>query len=342
MKNIITRAIIVFAALITFVSCSNDYDINKDGGIRWVVEVDKTALIDSSNPDVEYEAAVQRTEQIIKTRLDNFCKEENTLFHKIKFNVKQSDEPGRIIIDLFPDKDYEAYQRIKRLISTTGNLEFWETYYFDEINEYFDQANAILAEKYETEDPLYSLLVPSYTEDGPIRIARVGIINNWFDIDSINKLLETTKGLNTFPGDMKLAWTALPEKNNGVEYFELIALKMTNGGCALDGSVITDAKQVNENNGQSAVQIQMDREGTNIWKLFTRDNIGRQIAITVDDYVFSYPVVNQEIEGGRCQIYSDGMTLELAQDLANIIKNGKFPFRVNVLEENLVEPQQAQ
>ena len=82
----------------------------------------------------------------------------------------------------------------------------------------------------------------------------------------------------------------------------------------------------------------MNQEGAKTWKRLTSENIGKQIAIVLDDLVYSYPVVNGEIPNGRSSISGGGMTIEEAQDLANILKAGKLPAPARILEEQVVGP----
>jgi len=171
--------------------------------------------------------------------------------------------------------------------------------------------------------------------------ARVGIASK-ADMKYINEKLNENKAM--FPRDLKFAWTVKPEtftleSGENIEMYELVALKMSRDNkCALGGEVITDARQDYGQNNQVEVTIQMNSEGANKWKNLTRDNVGKQIAIVLDDLVYSYPVVNGEIPNGRSSISGGGMTVEEAQDLANILKAGKLPAPARILEEQVVGP----
>lgn len=162
------------------------------------------------------------------------------------------------------------------------------------------------------------------------------------DTASINQMLAETKSL--FPRQLKLAWSVKPQSipgENGetIEVLDLVALKMSrDNNCALGGEVITDARQDYGQGNQVEVTIQMNPEGANKWKNLTRDNVGRQIAIVLDDLVYSYPVVNGEIPNGRSSISGGSMSIEEAQDLANILKAGKLPAPARILEEQVVGP----
>ena len=195
--------------------------------------------------------------------------------------------------------------------------------------------------KFQANNPLYALLQPSYTQNGPAQTARVGIAQVK-DTANINRMLAETA--NIFPRNMKLAWTVKPESYGGeTEFLELVALKMSRDNkCALGGEVITDARQDYGQSNEVEVTIQMNAEGAKAWKRLTGENVGKQVAIVLDDYVYSYPVVNQEISGGRSQISGGGMTIEEAQDLANILKAGKLPAPARILEEQVVGPSLGQ
>ena len=191
--------------------------------------------------------------------------------------------------------------------------------------------------KYQANNPLYALLQPSYTQNGPAQTARVGIAQVK-DTANINRMLAETASI--FPRTMKLAWTVKPESYGGeAEFLELVALKMSRDNkCALGGEVITDARQDYGQNNQVEVTIQMNSEGAKAWKRLTGENVGKQVAIVLDNYVYSFPVVNDEIPNGRSSISGGGMTIEEAQDLANILKAGKLPAPARILEEQVVGP----
>ncbi len=185
-------------------------------------------------------------------------------------------------------------------------------------------------------NPLFAKLMVMNSNSARVGMAQVK------DTAAINEMLAETRSL--FPRNLKLAWTVKPEKLTGndgetVEVLDLVALKMSRDNkCALGGEVITDARQDYGQGNQVEVTIQMNPEGAKAWKRLTGENIGKQIAIVLDDYVYSYPVVNGEIPNGRSSISGGGMTIEEAQDLANILKAGKLPAPARILEEQVVGP----
>jgi len=138
---------------------------------------------------------------------------------------------------------------------------------------------------------------------------------------------------------MKLAWTNEP-RVEGSGVLELLALKTTNRDlkAALGGEVITEARQDYDQNGRVEVSMSMNSDGAKTWKRLTGENIGRQVAIVLDDYVYSAPNVNSEIPNGQSSISGGNTTVEEAQDLANILKAGKLPARAKIVEEAVVGP----
>ncbi|MCK4638850.1 MAG: protein translocase subunit SecD, partial [Bacteroidales bacterium] len=196
-------------------------------------------------------------------------------------------------------------------------------------------------EEYAKENPLYAYLVPAYyqNEQGQY-VAGSGAVVGFSSIKDtarVNSMLRKVK--NIFPRNLKLAWTVKPEQNRP-EILNLVALKVTSRDktSALSGDVIVDARQDYSQNGQVSVTINMNSDGARIWKRLTGDNIGKQIAIVLDDYVYSHPNVNSEIPSGRSEISGGNMSLEEAKDLANILKAGKLPAPARIVEEAVVGP----
>ena len=341
---------------------------------------DKGITVNSTNDEVlsvikeETNSAIDRSYQILRTRIDRFGVAQP--------NIQKLENSGRILVELPGIKDPK---RVRKLLQGTAQLEFWETYNFTELYEYFDEANKRLAEinkanevlegeevKEENNDdelallandslklqeealeemraniPLYNYLTPSYIQNEmgqmyPAQTARVGMALAK-DTANINRMLKQVK--NVFPRSVKFAWTVKPnvDPTTGAEYVELVALKTSRENkAALGGEVIVDARQDYDQNGRVEVTIQMNSEGAKAWKRLTGENIGRQVAIVLDNYVYSYPVVNDEIPSGRSSISGGDMSVEEAQDLANILKAGKLPAPARILEENVVGPSLGQ
>ena len=141
---------------------------------------------------------------------------------------------------------------------------------------------------------------------------------------------------------VKFLWSAKPIKD-GSDIYQLYAIRINtrDGSALLDGGVITDARQDFSNAGGNEISMTMNNEGAREWKRITGENVGKCIAIVLDDLVYSAPVVNGEIAGGRSSITGD-FTLEEAKDLANILKSGKLPAPAVIVQEAVVGPSLGQ
>jgi SecD/SecF fusion protein len=139
------------------------------------------------------------------------------------------------------------------------------------------------------------------------------------DTGKVNQLLKICYYKNIFPRNMKVLWTMKPRVRDSL-YLELIAIKIptSDGKATIGGEVMVDAHPEFKN-GYNAISISMNDEGTRIWRRFTYENIGKQIAIVIDDHVFSYPTVQGEIPNGKSTI-SGNFTKEEAKDFATVLK----------------------
>ena len=158
------------------------------------------------------------------------------------------------------------------------------------------------------------------------------------DTAKVNKILNMPEVKALFPEDLIPMWSVKPFDNN---QYELVAIKASlNGEAALRGErdqkFITDAR-VQYNGASPEVSMSMSAEAAKVWARLTRDNINRQIAIVLDNMVYSHPVVNTEITGGNSQI-SGNFSLEEAEDLVNVLKSGTLPAPAKIVQEQVVGP----
>jgi len=189
------------------------------------------------------------------------------------------------------------------------------------------------------DNPLFALLNPSTDQNGQLFPGPIVGMAHFKDTIQINKYLHQPQVRNIFPQNMIFRWTAKPTGANE-NYYRLIALKVTSrdGRAPLDGDVITDARQDFDQLGSNPeVAMSMNSEGAKTWQRMTKENIGKSIAIVLDDYVRSFPTVQNEISGGRSSI--TGLeSIEEAKDLANVLKSGKMPAPARIVEEQVVGP----
>ncbi|MER2996218.1 protein translocase subunit SecDF [Pontibacter populi] len=332
--------------------------------------------------DQEVEDAIDRSFNILRTRIDKFGVNQP--------NIQRLKGSGRIQIEL-PGIDNP--ERVRKLLSGMANLEFWEVWSPQEFSPYFMQLNEHLTQQEKagklnlnetetTEDPLKAaaaegdVLAQAAASDsnavaaadttakdsaaaalaaadsltnqaGPL--ARLftqlpnGIGANVRDTAKINDIFARPDVRAIFPPNMRFLWDVKPiAGDNRQEFVELYAIKKGRDGKApLGGDAINDARQDFDQQGQPEINMTMTPTGAKKWARLTGNNIGRQVAIVLDNYVYSAPVVQGEITGGNSSI-SGNFTIEEAQDLANILKAGKMPAPTRIVEEAVVGPSLGQ
>ena len=310
--------------------------------------------------DAEIDGAVDRVYKIIQARIDKFG--------VANPNIQRLPGTNRIQVEL---PGVENPERARKLLSGAAKLEFVECY---ELNEYGGGLNALgalldreakapvataPAAAPATKDTAANALAnklaaaPATKDSGKAKADtsagsaltklflplgnNIGVYVK--DTARVNALFARAEVKAMFPANLTFAWAAkgIPAKN-GDEILSLEALKKAEGQSApLEGDVITDAAQDFDQAGRAEVTMAMNGTGARIWKNLTGANIGRRIAIVLDGYVYSAPVINGEIPGGRSSI-SGSFTVEEAKDLANVLKAGKLPAPTRIVEDAFIGP----
>jgi len=336
--------------------------------------------------DTEVESAIDRSFNILRTRIDKFGVNQP--------NIQRLKGSGRIQIEL-PGIDNP--ERVRKLLSGMANLEFWEVWNPQEYGQHFMQLNEylrsqekagnlnlkeaetktdalasaaaktdtaaegdVLAQaaandttkavaKAETKDSAAALAAADSLANQAGPLARLftqlpnGLGANVRDTAKINDIFARPEVRAIFPPNMKFLWDVKPiAGDNRQEFVALYAVKKGRDGKApLGGDAINDARQDFDQQGQPEINMTMTPTGAKKWARLTGNNVGRQIAIVLDNYVYSAPVVQGEITGGNSSI-SGNFTIEEAQDLANILKAGKMPAPTRIVEEAIVGPSLGQ
>jgi SecD/SecF fusion protein len=187
--------------------------------------------------------------------------------------------------------------------------------------------------------PLLAIFQPNTSGQGPV----VGYANAK-DTAEVNEYLAMKEVIAELPKDLRLKWGVSPfEYDPKKQTYELYAIKSTerNGKAPLEGDVITDAKDDYDQHGKPCVNMSMNSDGTRRWAQMTKQNIGRSIAIVLDNYVYSAPNVNSEIPNGN-SVITGNFTPEQSKDLANVLKSGKMPAPARIVQEDIVGPSLGQ
>jgi SecD/SecF fusion protein len=227
---------------------------------------------------------------------------------------------------------------VKKLLQDTGATALIDRIGKDSVKP---ESSETTFAQFERENPLFAVLRPNTDQNGNLMMGAAVGTAHIKDTAKVNRFLALKQVKDILPRNLKLLWEFKPVdfKTKG-EYFQLIAIKVTNrdGLPALGGDVITNAREeFGTTQATAEVTMSMNAEGASTWARLTRDNVGKQIAIVLDNFVYSAPVVNAEITGGRSSI-TGNFTIKEAQDLANILKSGKLPAPAHIIEEEIVGP----
>lgn len=286
-------------------------------------------------------------------------------------NIQRLGNSGRILVELPGAKDVE---RVKNLLQSTAQLEFWEVYKAEEILNYVLQVNQTLAEENaskkitssqseETEKELDTVQSTidaltgqietdtSNVEDfNPLKIVGLGggpIIATFEakDKDKVLEQLNNPQFRSLLPAEQRYVKFAWEKQERNSELVNLYAIRGNRENTPqLSGAVITDARQSYNQRNQPSVSMQMNAKGSRIWEEMTRIAYESQgfIAIVLDDVVYSAPSVNSgPISGGSSEI-SGSFTVNEAIDLANVLRAGKLPAKADIVQADEVGPSLGQ
>ena len=296
----------------------------------------------------ETEDAISASFNIIRSRIDHFG--------VMQPNIQRLPNSNRILVELPGVKEPE---RVRKLLQGTASLEFWTTYNGAELLQNLLRADAAVkalqtsgdvaveeveataegeqAELSRAQNPLLALLNPQYAGGAVIGAAVAA------DVATINSYLALPEVRDCFPSDIAFKWgiKGEPMFDNRLCLYA-IKVERADGKAPLDGSVISDARATYSQTGADAeVSMSMNSNGITEWAQLTADNINKCIAIVLDGYVYSAPVVRNKIEGGNSSI-TGNFTIQEAQDLANVLKSGKVPAPARIIQDTVVGPSLGQ
>ena len=277
----------------------------------------------------------------VKDRVDNSAT--NVLRNRIdQFGVVSPNiqvlqgKDGQILLELPGVKDHE---RVRDLLQRSANLEFYETYRAEELGSSFNALLSNLANDTTVNAAPLAMLLSQGASYG----ATMGYAADAKAMAAIDAVLASPQAKTLLPSDLRLRWAVKPTVRtdaNGQEHnfgYALYALRANGGKAALDGKAVSDASSNYDPLRGNEVSMRMNSEGARNWARITGQNVGKQVAIVLDDKVYSAPNVNDKIEGGSSSITGD-FTIEEARDLANVLKSGKMDAKVHIISDMVVGP----
>lgn len=325
---------------------------NKLGGIFASKLGEKNISYNSSDADVkkvlneEVNAAVENSNKVVRSRIDRFgVAQPNIQILRGKGQI------GQIMVEMPGIKEPE---RVRKLLQGSANLEFWETYTLGETMSSLTaldkrlagadakdsaaadstKAKAAKAKSGVEQHPLFSKLIMIQGMQPTNCVVGYAIAK---DTAAINAMVNSEAAKSILPADLKLAWGVKNASGMKANVFELYALRANNGLPSMQGDVIADAKDEFDQNHRPIVSMTMTTSGARDWATLTKKNLKKCVAIVLDGYVYSAPVVQNEITGGNSQI-SGNFTTDDTRDLANVLKSGKMPAPTKIVQEETVGP----
>ncbi len=325
---------------------------NKLGGIFASKLGEKNISYNSSDADVkkvlneEVNAAVENSNKVVRSRIDRFgVAQPNIQILRGKGQI------GQIMVEMPGIKEPE---RVRKLLQGSANLEFWETYTLGETMSSLTaldkrlagadakdsaaadstKAKAAKAKSAAEQHPLFSKLIMMQGMQPTNCVVGYAIAK---DTAAINAMVNSEAAKSILPADLKLAWGVKNASGMKANVFELYALRANNGQPSMQGDVIADAKDEFDQNHRPIVSMTMTTSGARDWATLTKKNLKKCVAIVLDGYVYSAPVVQNEITGDNSQI-SGNFTTDDTRDLANVLKSGKMPAPTKIVQEETVGP----
>lgn len=291
-------------------------------------------------------------------------------------NIQRLGNSGRILVELPGVKDVE---RATGLLQSTAQLEFWDAFKGEQFLPFLYQANAVVKQTVNTVEEVAETEAADQENAIDDEAAKINDLLGDATTDStavatVNPIIDLIRGqgyrggpvvaqfeikdketilgyLNTkevralLPAELRYVKFAFGKAKKGSEVVDLYALKGNRDGVPeLSGSVVVDASNEFGPTGQSEVSMQMNAKGAKIWEEMTGRafNTQGQIAIVLDDVVYSAPgVTTGPIAGGRSSISGD-FSLNEAIDLANVLRAGKLPASADIISSEVVGPSLGQ
>jgi SecD/SecF fusion protein len=318
--------------------------------------------------EAEVTGSVNTAFEVLRSRIDKFGVTQP--------NIQRIGKSGRILIELPGAKDID---RVKKLLQSTAELQFWEVYSNQETFNFFFAANSVVENllkeetkadtasvKDELEDllgevsdslatktvnNLFSVLTPSVPQaqnqvSSVIATAKVvdtAKVNSYLAMKDVRALLSNDMKYAKFLWDSKPFSSTITATNESVDLIYLYGIKSNREDVApIEGDVIDDASQEYGQTGKPEVSMTMNATGSRQWGKMTTENVGKFVAVVLDDYVYTAPSVNTPITTGRTSISGGSMTVTEAQDIANVLKAGKLPAAAHIIQSEVVGPSLGQ
>ncbi len=317
----------------------------------------------------DVEAAIANVFTVLRARIDQFG--------VVQPNIQRLEGTGRILVELPGVKDparvqkllqstaelqfwnmYEgaevlpflvnANERLRDIVAAEKSIKEEVSNDFSDLNveesiATTDSAATDSSDVLSDNNPLFEVFRPMVSETGQsMEGPRVGyaLIRDTAKVNAYLRRPEIAQLMNQELRNAKFLWSNKPEP--GSDIITLLAIKGNRDNTPeLDGGVIVDARPDLDEYNRNVVTMAMNGTGAQKWQRLTAEaasqNPKRSVAVVLDNYVYSYPQVQNEIAGGRTQI-TGSFSAEESSDLANILRAGKLDAPARIIQADVVGP----
>ena len=321
--------------------------------------------------DQEIEDAMDRSFNILRTRIDRFGTSQPNIQRlqgtgRIQVEIPGADNPQRVrkllqgaaklefwvvarqeetsgFLQAINNFLVEEKRLISQSLTTSTDSTADESQSLGELLASEDESDSTVANTdtaaIDANTALDSLRNSTLSDLFSLVVSNEGMVYNIKDTSKVNRIFRRDDVQKLVPRTYKFLWDVKPHDHEAIgeePHLELHIVQVGRGGKApVEGDVITDARQTLDQSTRPAVSMQMNTNGAKKWRKLTADNVDNRVAIVLDNYVYSAPVVRGEIPNGSSEI-SGNFTLEEAKDLANVLKAGTLPAPTRIVEEAIV------
>ena len=286
----------------------------------------------------EVKDRVSSSTNVLRSRIDQFG--------VVAPNIQELEKDGQILLELPGVKEHD---RVRELLKSSANLEFYETMPLADYQNALAELDRVSrADSTGNGKGLFEYFLQV---SNPYNAIVVGSATNQ-NRAAIDSIMSSPAAKRLLPSNLKLAWEVKPQtvemtdtvtgKPKHIDLYTLVGLKTANGKAALSGDVVTSAtSDYDTQQGGNYVSMNMKPDAAKQWARITAANLQKQVAIVLDNQVYSAPNVNSVIEGGRSSI-TGNFTTDEAKDLANVLKSGKMAAKVDIISDTVIGPSLGQ
>ena len=308
--------------------------------------------------DAEVEAFLKKIAASSMDGVEQIMSKRINQFGVAQPNIQRDAAKNRLYIEL-PGVQDEA--TVANKLQSTANLQFFETFGPAEIGTQWQQAFTLSKQKEVKYDAAADTLAKDSTKTPALQsLSSLGSVQKGLaeylksageyalgyvspeNKTAVDEILNREDIQALFPEELKFMWSAEPEPisvNSKETAYTLYAIKVPETGKArVGGKDIKSASTgYDDQSGKITVDLSMTQDGGDKWAEMTSENVGRIVAITMDDVVYSAPRVMNAITGGNTQI-SGSFTIDEAKGLAGLLNGGALPAPCVIKERTKVGP----